>query len=309
MSRILKIVLPAFLAALALSWGLQELDRMPGTAGRVEPPPDGPEPVAPSPPRVICMSPAVTEIVFALGAGDRVVAVSQFVTYPPEALEKPVCGGFINPNKERILMLEADLIIMQGLGKDLSDFAARNEIRLLSVRLTDLDAIFGAIGRIGAALRRESAAELLCAEMRLSIARAKAAVEGRPRPNVFLVIGREPGTLSRLYTTGSGGYLNDLIEVAGGRNIFRDIERDYSIIDKEALLERKPDVIVELHGDGMGRESLPQVRQVWASQDSLPAVQQNRIYVIEGTYTLVPGPRLVRLAEELARLFHPDLGE
>jgi len=247
----------------------------------------------------------VTEIVYALGIGGRVVGVSQFVSYPPEALDKPRCGGFVNPNRERILTLEPDLVIVQGLAQDMTDFATNNGIDLVSVWLTDLESIFSAIMKIGLAVGCEARAGLLCAEMRLALARVKVAVEGKPTPNVFIVLGREPGTLNRLFTSGSHGFLNDLIEIAGGRNIFRDIEREYSAVNREALLDREPDVIIELHGEGMNADKqLPEIRQLWGSLKSLPAVRQRRIYIIEGTYALLPGPRVVQLARELADLFH-----
>jgi len=260
-----------------------------------------------TPQRVICMSPAIAEMVFAMKQGERVVGVSQYTTYPPEAQEKPVCGALVNPNTERILTLNPDLIIYQGAARDLTEFCSRNDIDLLRVRLTDMASIFDAIKRIGRALGSEAAAEVLCAEMRLQLARVRRAVADQPPKKVLLVTGREPATLNGLNTAGGGTFLNDLIETAGGRNVFGDLTRSYTAVSKEAVIRRKPDVVVELQGEGMiDPDTVSRIRDLWSSLSSLPAVRNDRVYVIENTYALIPGPRVVRLARKLARLLHPE---
>jgi len=263
-----------------------------------------------TPQRIISMSPAITEMVFALGQGDRVAGVSQFTCYPPEALKKPQCGGFINPDRERILMLRPDLIIVQGAAEALSDFAGRNGIELLTLRIEDLGSIFGAIMQIGSALGCSARAELLCAQMRLRLARVKAAAEGKRPVSIFLVTGREPGTLNKIQTAGSGGFLNDLIRIAGGRNIFADIPRQYATVSKESLLRREPEVIVELRGEGeLSQDEAARIRELWRALAPLPAARNDRIYLIGSTYAMIPGPRVVSLAEKLGDILHAEAPE
>ena len=258
------------------------------------------------PQRVICMSPAVTEMVYALGQGHRVVAISQFTTYPPEALEKPQCGGFFNPDVELILSLEPDLIISQGIAKSLTELGQAREFSVLTVTLEDLDSVFGAISAIGRALGCEAEADRLCAGMRLRLAATRMEVAGRRRPRVFVAVGREPDSLRNLMTVGKGSFLSDVLEVAGGENIFADLDRAYPTVSKESLLERQAEVIIELHGEGMmPDEAKEQILRTWRTMPALPAVKDGRIHIVEGTYAQIPGPRITRLAEELAAILHP----
>jgi len=259
--------------------------------------------------RIVCMSPAVAEIVFALGAADRVVGVSQHTSYPPEALKKPTCGGFINPNYELLLSLQPDLIVTQGRAEVLSHFAGNNAIDILSLDLSDLESIFEQTARAGRALQLESEAELVCSEMRYRLAQVHAQVSRKPAVPVVLVTGREPGALNGITVVGPGTFLNDLIQLAGGRNVFGDLHAAYAVVNKEALLERAPQVIVELQGEG-GEPGVRQedARDVWNGLPSLRAVQQGRVYVVEASYALIPGPRIVLLARRLADVFHEGDG-
>jgi len=259
--------------------------------------------------RIVCMSPAVAEIVFALGAADRVVGVSQHTRYPPEALKKPTCGGFFNPNYEMLLSLQPDLIITQGKAEALSHFANGNHIDILSLDLRDLESIFEQTAWAGRALQLEAEAELVCAEMRYRLAQVHPQISRKPIVPVVLVAGREPGTLNGITVVGPGTFLNDLIQVAGGRNVFSDLHTSYAVVNKEALLERAPQVVVELQGEGGdARAEQEETREVWKGFPSLPAVQQGRVYVVEASYALIPGPRVVLLARRLAEIFHEGDG-
>jgi len=251
------------------------------------------------------MSPAVTEIVFAIGQGDKVVGISEFTTYPPEALSRPVCGGFFNPNLERILSLRPDLIITQGRADRLTDFGRDHQIEMLSVELEDLESVFATIEGIGRVLRADEEAGVLCARMRLRLAEVRLAVKRRPRPRVLLLVAREPGSLRGLTTVGPNSFLSDLLGLAGGENVFADAAQPYATISKEALLERGPEVIIELHGEGMiDASEEARIREVWSAMAGLAAVRDGRIYAVGSTYAMIPGPRLVELAERLADILH-----
>lgn len=264
-------------------------------------------PAAGGPQRVICMSPSVTELTFALGEGDRVVGVSQHTVHPPEALDRPRCGGFVNPNFERIMALQPDLVVTQGLAEDVRRFADEQGIKCLTLDITDLDSIFSAIRRLGRALHCPDKAAELARRMSTDLDRVRSRVSDRPRVPAFVVIGREPGSLGNLTTIGPGSYLADVLELAGGRNIFSDLSQRYATVNKESLAQRRPEVIVELHGDGMmGTQKKQQVRRTWSQMSALPAVRQGRVHVVDGTYALIPGPRVIKLARELARHLHPQ---
>ena len=163
--------------------------------------------------RIICMSPAVGEIVFAIGAGPRVVGVSEHTMWPPEATRLPVCGGFFNPSFERILSLKPDLIISQGEAADMRTFAHTNGIEMELLSLTNLDSIMSESERIGKMLQVEPQAERLAAGMRARLEAVRARAQGRPSVGVLLVTGRDQGSLTNIYTVGPHTYLNDLIVV------------------------------------------------------------------------------------------------
>jgi len=257
--------------------------------------------------RIICMSPAATEVAFALDAADLVVGVSEHTKHPPEALAKPTCGGFINPNYELILSLEADLVVTQGRAEALTRFGRDNRLAVVSLELGDLESIFREAEKLGRIIGAEPEADLLCAEMRYRLAQVRAAVSRQRPVSVLLVTGREPGSLNDISAVGPGSFLHDLVEVAGGRNVFSDLGSSGAVVNKEAVLERAPEVVVELRGEGgdtAAREA--EARRLWGSLASLPAVRNGRVHVVEATYALIPGPRVVLLAEKLASLLHPE---
>lgn len=307
MRRRILLVLGALILGMLLSWRLQKL--------QFAPPPLSDHALTPGRPdalryeRVICMSPAITEIVFALGQAPRVVGISQFAAYPPEALAKPRCGGFINPNLERILSLRPDILITQGVAETMKGFCADHHIELLPLRLEELDSIFSAVEELGRVLDCAEQAERLSTSMRTRLEAVRRRAEGRPRVRTFLLIGREPGSLKGLMTTGSG-FLHEVLELAGGVNIFSDVSRPYSTISKESLLQRRPEVIVELRGEGeIAPRALARIMKTWAAMPTLPAVRNSRIYAIGSSHAQIPGPRVVQLAEELADIIHGRGGQ
>ena len=257
--------------------------------------------------RVIAMSPAAVEIVYAVGGASRVVGVCEHAVVPPEAFEHPTCGGAFNPNLEMILALRPDLVVTQGEAEDLVRFGCDNGIEIASLPLSDLESVFASIAEVGRLLETGAEADVVCAEMRWRMARVRARASSRVPVHGVLVAWRDPGALTGLSVVGPGSFLHDLMEAAGARNVFADLPGQYAPVSKEALLERGPDVIVELHGEG-GSEQRTQreARRVWQSLPSLPAVQNGRVYALESTYAMIPGPRVVELAERLIEVFHPE---
>jgi iron complex transport system substrate-binding protein len=256
--------------------------------------------------RIICMSPAVSEIVFAVGAGPRVIGVSQHTKWPPEAMGLRRCGGFFDPNFEVILKLQPDLIIAQGEAADMRQFTRANGIDLELLALTDLESIFTEADRLGKLLQLEEQAGELVGGLRARMDAVRERVRGKRPVRALLVTGREPDSLSNISTVGPRTFLHDLIEAAGGLNTFADLPIDYGVVNKETLLARKPEVIVELQGmDSAETPDVDAVLALWQDLPTLPAVRDRRVYVIDASYALIPGPRVVDLAETLADFFHP----
>jgi iron complex transport system substrate-binding protein len=259
------------------------------------------------PQRILCMVPSATEAVFALGGGDRVIGVSDFCRFPPEASQKVRLGGAFNPNYERLLALTPDLLITQGVSEKLTAFCRQKNITLLQVQNNNIATIYLDILRIGQALGCSDRAVRLCAEMVEALDAVRARVRDLPCQGVFFCIGRTPGSLSGLSTIGPNSFISQPITVAGGRNIFPDVKEDYPLISKESLLQRQPDVIIEVYlGPELSAERREQLLADWQVLPNLPAVRTGRIYFPQQEFLIVPGPRLAQAADLLARLIHPE---
>jgi iron complex transport system substrate-binding protein len=266
---------------------------------------------AAAPQRVVCLSPSLTEIIFALGQGTRVVGIGQYTTWPPEALDRPVCGGFINPDYERILSLRPDLIVSQEFAASkVAAFAQTHNIRAVCPEMQDLDSVFHCIRVMGEALGAEAEAERLSGDIRRDLDDVRRRAAGQTMPRVFVTIARDPGSLANLSTVGKTSYLNAVLEIAGGRNVFGDVNELYPIVSKEALLQRQPEVIIELLGEGMADDAQKtKVVSAWQTLPALPAVRNGRIVAITESYAMIPGPRVTQLARKLAETLHGPAGK
>lgn len=258
------------------------------------------------PERVICATPAITEIVFALGCGDQIAGVSTYATYPPEATRKPVIGGWMNPNRERLLVLEPDLMLTQGEHPALRQFADAYAIPLFSVRLETVADIPAGVETISRMLHQPERGLPLAADLRAALARIRERVQDRPVQRTVLLFGRAPGALNALATAGAGTFLDEVLVMAGGSNLFADAKGSYPQISKESLITRQPDVILELHPGVQDALMTRRLLEDWQEFSSLPAVRDARVHILTEDYLLVPGPRVILLAEKIAGLLHPE---
>ena len=307
--KTIAIVSAFFLIGLTLSALLEHVTGRPTTALAADPAAllaqlSGP------PQRVACMVPSITETVFALGAASQVVGVSDFCTYPPAAAEKPRLGGFFNPNFERLTACRSDLIITQGLSEALRSFCSHESIPLLHVEMSDIDTILNDTLLLGDVLGRPERARQLVFRLRQQLDRVRRTVAGRERPTVFFSLYSTGGTTIALSTIGGDVYLSQLIELAGGRNIFDDLHQPYPQVSKETLLKRQPDVIIEPYGGpDLASDQRQQRLDEWRKLGSLPALETGRVYFVPEEPLLKPGPRLAESAALLVRLLHPEVAD
>jgi iron complex transport system substrate-binding protein len=256
--------------------------------------------------RIICGTPSITEIVFALGEGARVVGVSQFSSYPLEAKSRANIGGLINPNKERILSLRPDLFLTQGKNETLGKFCAENDIAFLSLRIETLEDLEQVIQHLGTELGAEEKADHLIKDIRSEISNVRSKVDDLPRKKVFLTMGHTAGNLSGLLTTGQGTFLDELLTVAGGENVFADTPVRYPQISKESLVMRDPEVIIEVFTGRLSDRKKELLRQDWMRLSTLPAAKTDNIHFLDEDYLLIPGVRIAQTALKLAMLIHPE---
>lgn len=257
--------------------------------------------------RIVSLVPALTEMLFALGAGPHVVAVSSYDEFPPEVKSLPKVGALLDPDMERILSLRPDLVIVYGSQTDLQAQLARAGIRVFNYRHAGLAGVFRTLTELGSAVGRGSEGERLASDIRTRLDAIQARVKGRPRPRTLLVFERDPASLRGVYVSGGVGFLHDMLEIAGGVNVFADVARESVQPSVETLLARGPEVILEVRATGLlGPTDIAEAKRVWGALASVPAVQRGRIQILNGEHMVVPGPRVVQGTEAFARALHPD---
>ena len=250
--------------------------------------------------------PALTEVLFALGAGPQVVGVSSFDEFPPEVKTLPKVGALLDPDTERILALRPDLVIVYGSQSELQTQLRRAGLRAFSYRHGGITTILATIRELGAATGHRAESDALASTLQARLDAVRTRVNGRPRPRTLLVFERQPGTLRGVYAAGGVGFLHDVLGIAGGANVFADIARESVQPSVETLLTRAPDVILEVRATGLIERRTASERDAWSALPSIPAVRNARIHFLTGDHFVVPGPRLVQATEAIARTLHPD---
>jgi iron complex transport system substrate-binding protein len=249
------------------------------------------------PHRVVCLVPSVVDIVYALGAGADVAAISDFTKYPKEALEKPSIGLPLDPSIETIVALHADLAVGTG---DLNtlEFAGQLERLGIPVFMVDphgIEGIYASILSIGRALNREPDAKTMVARLRTRVDTVKARVSGKPMVRVFMAIWYDP-----VMTIGKRAFISELIEAAGARSVTDDIAQEWPEVSIETVVSRQPDALLFASGSGITPEEL-KARPGW---EQLKAVREGRIYYIDDRVQY-PSPIAFDALEDLAKQFHP----
>ena len=253
------------------------------------------------------LNPAVTEMLFAVGAGSQVVGVSSFDDFPPEAKALPRVGALLDPDVERILSLRPDLVVTYVTQTDLEKQLGRAGIRVFSSRHGGIATMLQTLRDIGRATGHQTEGDRRARDIEARLDSIRAKVKGLSRPRTLLVFDRQPRTLQQMYVTGGQGLLNELLEIAGGANVFSDVRGESIQPSHEVLLVRAPEVIVELRATGLfaaGEER--EEKAAWSTLPSIPAVRNGRIHMLNGDYLVVPGPRIAAAAETIARALHPE---
>ena len=259
-----------------------------------------------APSRIISLIPAVSEMLFALGAGPQVVAVSSFDDYPPEVLKLPRVGALLDPDLERILSLRPDLVVVYESQVDLRRQLERAKVPIFVYKHAGLADIAATIRQLGARIGRDREAATLVTKIDDHLADIKRRVAGRPRPRTLVVFGRDALTLRGIYASGGLGFLDDMLTVAGADNVFADVKQQSVQATTELILARRPEVILELRSGVMPAEQQRREIAVWQALASVPAVRRGRIAIINDPRTVVPGPRVAEGTELFARALHPE---
>jgi len=259
------------------------------------------------PRRIISLIPAVTEMLFAIGAGPRVVAVGSLDRYPPEIAKLQRVGALLDPDVERILSLRPDLVAVYASQADLRTQLERAKIPVYVYSHAGLADVLTTLREIGTRVGRERDAADLARSIQARVEAVHRRVEGRPRPRTLIVFDREPLTLRGIYASGGIGFVNDMVEAAGGDNVFSDVKQQSVQATTELILAKRPDTILELRGDPVPADTRRKEIDVWRALASLPAVRSSRVYFLDDQRTVVPGPRIAEGIELIARTLHPEV--
>jgi iron complex transport system substrate-binding protein len=263
------------------------------------------QPTRPS--RIISFIPAVTEMLFAIGAGDQVIAVGSFDRYPPAVERLPRVGALLDPNLERILSLRPDLVAVYGSQTDLRQQLERATIPIYIYSHAGLADVTETMRQLGERVGRGAEAARAAEKVEADLAEIRRRTANRPRPRTLLVFGRESGALRGIYASGGVGFLHNMLETAGGLNVLADVKRQSVQATTELILSRRPDVIIELRGTPATEDELRAMRADWDPLKSVPAVRNGRIYLLADERTVVPGPRVAEGTTLLGAALHPDV--
>ncbi len=258
------------------------------------------------PQRIVSIIPAITEMLFAIGAGPQVVGVSSFERYPPEATKLPSVGALIDPDTERILSLQPDLVVVYGSQTDLRAQLSRAGIPMYVYSHAGLADVTSTLRALGARVGHQKSAEGLATEIDRRVAALRQRLAGRTPPRTLVVFGREPLALRGIYASGGVGFVHDIVSAAAGANVFADVQRQAVQATTEQILARRPDVILELRADGLTPEMLERERAAWAPLSAVPAVKHGRVHIVVDPRVVVPGPRVAEAVELIASILHPS---
>jgi len=254
------------------------------------------------------LSPGVTEILFAIGAGDRVVGVTDFCVFPEKAKSLPKVGGLLNPSYETIITLQPDLIIHQPNKHKIKNFVDKLGIRNLPISMLSLAEIFSSIKEIGIAIHREPAADRLIQSMRDKMNFHRKRLAGVSRKSVLLILGISNDSMREIYGVGPKTFLGEMLALAGGKNILAETQAQYPKVSKEFIIHKSPEIIIEVGPkDILSREASKKRRQGWQIFSTIRAVKNNDIHIIGADYILIPGPRLVDIIPHFVKAIHPDI--
>jgi iron complex transport system substrate-binding protein len=259
-----------------------------------------------TPQRIISLAPSNTEILYALGLGDRVVGVTDYCNYPPEVAEKETVGGYSTVDVEKVVALHPDLVVAaDGNTEEVIDHLKGLGLTIISLNPPDIEGILHDIEIAGQATGTNAEAEAIVADMRArmdAVQKSHAAISYTP--SVAHVVWHDP-----IYVSGAKTFQNEQITLAGGMNAFGEIE-EWGTVTLEEFITANPDIIIVNSGTGMGDEGEHAIYNFFMQEErlkNLDAVKGGRVYVIDSDLIDRGGPRIIDSLELVAQYIHPEL--
>jgi len=258
------------------------------------------------PRRIVSLSPNLTEMLYGIGAFGQVVGISDYCDYPPEVARMPSVGGWTNPSLEKLAAMRPYLVFIDdGQAPFVEDSFRKLGLRVITVADHTVDDVYSAIATLGQATGHQVEAAKLIAATRDGLARISQRTAPLPRPKVVLIVDRTPGTLRDLYTATGGGFLGELVEMAGGRIAVPTTRRGYEKLSKEDLLAVNPDFILDFIHGVKGRFT-GDAMEAWREMPELKAVRAGHVHGVEENFVPHASQRMLQTAELFARILHPE---
>jgi iron complex transport system substrate-binding protein len=261
--------------------------------------------------RIVSLAPSITEILYALGEGDKVIGVTEFCRYPPEAALKPKVGGLLDTNYESIYALNPDLIIYTFGETGQKYTFDKMKLSSLDVKTHSVKDVFAAIETIGQTLHQDEKAGQLIAELKDRIQHIQTKTERLSKPRLLVVFMRTLGEkkIRDVYIAGGDPFYNELIALAGGENAYNGPQNVISpVLSAEGILKIDPDYIIEIMSPEETKYfSEEEIRNDWSSLPELTAYKNKHIFLMNKSYMGIPGPRFVLAVEDIAKTIHPDV--
>jgi iron complex transport system substrate-binding protein len=258
--------------------------------------------------RIVSLAPSITENLYALGMMDRVVGVTRYCDYPPEARTKPEIGGYYDPNYEAIVALDPDLIIMLIEDEDPRKQLSNLGFNVLNVDHRNIPGILQSIESIGEVCGALEKAKSITADLRARMEQIEEKTAGLPPPRVMVSVGRNlgTGTLEDVYISGKEGFYNEMIERLGGINAYPGTVA-FPVVSTEGIIQMNPDIIIDMVPDmeEQGWDET-QILKEWAVLSHVKAVKNHRVYVFGEDYAAIPGPRFISIMGKMARVMYPE---
>jgi iron complex transport system substrate-binding protein len=259
------------------------------------------------PQRIISISPVITEILFGIGAFDRVVAVSDYCTYPEAVKTRPRVGGWINTNFEKILSLRPDLVLItEPQAPFVAEQFRKLKIQYAVIPSQNLADVFTAIDQIGRAVGQQAEAARLAQQTRAEVDAVRMRTKNLVKRRVIAVVDRTPGTLRELTVATPGSFLAELVEIAGGQLVTTPTKAGYVTINKEAMVSLDAEMILDI-AHTPSKQLGEDQQDVWAPMSALRAVRERKVRLIRDEFILHTSQFVSRTVKLLAATMHPEV--
>jgi iron complex transport system substrate-binding protein len=257
--------------------------------------------------RIVSTAPSITETLFALGLGDRVVGVTRFCTYPPKAKKITKIGGYIDPNFEEIVRLKPDLVIASAERTDVINALEGMNIEVMPISQRNVQSILDTISRIGQVCGVPEKTKALLGDINRRMDAVREKVSNLNRPRVLMSVGMGGQPFDKVFVAGEHSLYSDIVELAGGVNVYKGGIQDMPALSTEGVIDLNPDVIIDMvPSTGSMAASAGTVLKQWQRLKLVDAVKNNRVHVLTSDYVVIPGPRFIDALEDVAKILHPE---